>query len=44
MANLDYLLTSGAALTVFMGLMVMLKKVLVASMLLKTLVYSLPFG
>jgi len=44
MANLDYLLTAGAALTAFMGLMLLLKKVLGASMMLKTLVYSMPFG
>ena len=44
MATLDYLLVAGVGLTAFMGLMLLLKRVLVTSMMLKTVVYSLPFG
>ena len=55
MATLDYLLVAGVGLTAFIvtaglspvyavGLMLLLKRVLVTSMMLKTVVYSLPFG
>lgn len=44
MVSFDYLLMAGAGLTAFIGLMLLLKRVLVTSMAIKTLIYSLPFG
>ncbi len=44
MVSFDYLLTAGVALTAFMGLLLLLKRVLVTSMAIKTLIYALPFG
>ena len=44
MSTLDYFLVAGAGLTIFMALMLLIQRVLVASMMLKTVIYSLPFG
>lgn len=44
MSTLDYFLVVGAGLTIFMALMLLLQRVLVASMMLKSVIYSLPFG
>ena len=44
MATLDYFLVAGAGLTIFMGLMLLLERVLIASMSIRSLLYSLPFG
>ncbi len=44
MSTMDYLLVVGAGLTIFMALMLLLQRVLVASMMLKSVIYSLPFG
>ncbi len=44
MASFEYLLTGGGALLAFMGIMMLLKRVLVSSMAIKTLLYSLPVG
>jgi hypothetical protein len=44
MATLDYLLVAGAGLTIFLGIMLLLERVLIASMALKSLLYALPFG
>lgn len=44
MTSFEYMLTGGAALMAFMGIMMLLRRVLVSSMTIKTLLYSLPVG
>ncbi len=44
MASFEYMLVGGAALLGFMGIMMLLQRVLISSMTIKTLIYSLPVG